>query len=336
MKPIAAYALGIDYALVHYSKMVMDAPIMARDPNKRDPESGTPIKDWPTNYGDKVRNEKIPIVSAIAESTNTVAAQVGMWVSRDAMFEFLEETLQISSLVPEDRDLGPLVLGSQTYGMSAYELAGAYAMFGGEQQYGVFTTLHSYSKVTDAKGNIVLEPEVMPIQAVEQSTGYVMNRLLYNVVHSGTYPGGASPTAGGMALEGEMESVGKTGTTSNDNDRWFVGLTPYYVTAVWWGYDNTTPDKGYTFYRKWSANARTNIPVNVWKALMEPIHAELPYKEFPERPEGVVETTFCTISGGLAQPGCPAMGGYYTDFGLPETCPGHGDAEEEGAEAAEP
>ncbi|NLW78894.1 MAG: hypothetical protein GXY32_05720 [Ruminococcaceae bacterium] len=335
MKPIAAYALGIDMGIISYSKMVMDAPIMARDPNKRN-EVGNPIKDWPTNYSNTWRQSKMPIVSAVAESTNTVAAQVGDWVGRQEMYEFLEDTLGISSLVPTDMDLGPLVLGSQTYGISPYELAGAYAMFGGTDTYGVYTTLHSYSKVTDAAGNVVMEPEVMPVQAISPETGYVMNRLLYNVVHTGTYPGGASPTAGGMAIEGEMESVGKTGTTSEDNDRWFVGLTPHYVTAVWWGYDNQSAEQKYTFYRRWSAAARTNIPANIWKAVITPVQENMEVKSFPDVPEGVVTEQFCIESGGLYQAGCPgAMTGYYTSFGVPEPCPGHG-AAPEGEAPAEP
>ncbi len=324
MKPIAAYALGIDSGIINYSKMVMDSAVSPSDPYNPqvDPETGSVINDWPSNYG-ITRDERIPIVSAIAESTNTVAVQVGMWVGIEQMFEFLQDTLGITSLVdPNDMDLAPLVLGSQTYGMSAYELAGAYTMFGGTETYGVHNTLHSYTRVEDARGNIVLQPELTPTQAIDPQTGYVMNRLLTNVVNYGTYPGGASPTAGGMVPthpDGTMEAAGKTGTTSDDNDRWFVGLTPYYVTAVWWGYDQE-----HTLYNRWSPAASTNIPVNVWKSLMEEVQAELPIETFPEMPEGVQVATFCTASGNLAQAGCPGtMQGYYTSFGMPEPCAGH-------------
>ncbi|MDL2219205.1 transglycosylase domain-containing protein [Ruminococcaceae bacterium OttesenSCG-928-O06] len=321
MKPIAAYALGIDFGIINYSTMIMDAAIQPKNPYNPsiDPETGLVINDWPSNYG-ITRNERIPVVSAIAESTNTVACQVGMWVGVEYMFEFLVDTLQITSLVePRDIDIAPLVLGSMTYGMSAYELAAAYAMFGGEDTYGVYTTPHSYTHVTNARGDVVLTPDIMPMQAISAQTGYVMNRLLSNVVRTGSYPGGASPTAGGRMPEGEMDAAGKTGTTSEDNDRWFVGLTPYYVTTVWWGYD-----QDHTLRGRWSAAARTNIPVNTWKALMEDVQADLEYKEFPAMPEGVRTETFCTSSGDLFQAGCPGgMTGYYTENSVPEPCRGH-------------
>lgn len=334
MKPIAAYALGIDYGIIHYSKMVKDEGVMSRNAANpsRDAETGKVVKDWPKNFG-ITRHSNIPVVSAVAESTNTVPCQIGMWLGLEPMYEFLVDTLEVTSLAdPVDMGLGPLVLGSQTYGMSAYELAGAYMMFGGEESYGVKNTLHSYTKVVDSKGNIVLQPELAPQQAIKPESGYVMNRLLNNVLDRGSWPGGASPTAGGMRpVDGEgepIEAVAKTGTTSDDNDRWFVGLTPHYVVAVWWGYDVKHQ------LDNWSPRASTNIPVNVWKALIESIWDDLPEKHFPDMPEGVVVEKFCTSSGNLARPGCPSMEGYYTSDHVPEECRGH--EREPGEEGAEP
>jgi penicillin-binding protein 1A len=333
MKPIAAYALGIDYGIINYSKAIMDAPVGFRNPNniRTNPDTGVAIKDWPDNYGGPtmVRHAKVPVFSAIAESTNTVAAQVGMWVGRETMFKFLRDTLEITSLVePTDVDLAPLVLGSSTYGMSAYEMAGAYTMFGGDDTYGQHTSLHCYSRVEDRYGNIVLQPRTNTVQAINAESGYVMNRMLRNVMQNGSYPApvrAASPTAGGMALEGEMPSAGKTGTTNEDNDRWFVGLTPYYVTAVWWGYD-----RDHTLYAEggkgWPAGGRRNPPINMWKVLMEDVQSTYEVKDFPPAPEGVTEQSFCTISGGSPIEGCPTMMGYYTSFGLPELCSGHDEA----------
>ncbi len=323
MKPIAAYALGIDLGIITYSTGVQDIGLLSRDPiNKPN------AKDWPKNFNNRYRKTALPVCSAIAESTNTVAAQVGLWVERETMFEFLTETLQIDSLVqPDDVDIAPLALGSMTFGMSMYELAGAYQMFGGNDTYGVFNSLHSYLRVEDSRGNIVLEPEMTTVQAIDPQSGYVMNRLLSNVLR-GSVPGGATGTARGMAPEGEMDSVAKTGTTSDDTDRLFVGLTPYYVTAVWWGYDQE-----HDFLGKWSPSASTNVPPNVWRDLMETVQADLPVKEFPEQPDGIEELSFCTISGDRARTGCPTARGYYTSFNIPEYCRGHRAPEDPAAEA---
>ncbi len=336
MKPIAAYALGIDYGIITYSKGVMDVGVRNNpgSPRATDAE-GNPVNNWPRNYSGTYRNYPLPICSAITESTNTVAAQVGMWVGVDSMYSFLTQTLQISSLVePYDLDLGPLVLGSMTHGMCAYELAGAYMMFGGNDTYGTYNSLHSYLRIEDSRGNIVMKPEQTTVQAIDPQSGYVMNRLLSNVLRGSGMPGGAAATAGGMSPVGEMDSVAKTGTTSDDIDRWFVGLTPYYVTAVWWGYDNDgikDPADRHDL-SAWSPGARTNIPVNVWKTLMEDVQEEMPVKEFPAQPDGIVEDTFCTISGDLASAGCPGMRGYYTSFNIPDHCAvAHGGEEEAAA-----
>ncbi len=323
MKPIAAYALGIDTGLITYSTGIEDAPVLSRNPIE-----SPNAKDWPSNFSNSYRDYELPVASAIAESTNTVAAQVGLWVGREEMYDFLTETLQISSLVrPDDVDIAPLVLGSMTYGMSLYELAGSYQMFGGDENYGVHNNLHCYLRVEDADGNIVMEPPMTTVQAIDPQSGYVMNRLLSNVLH-GSVPN-ATATARGMAPEGEMDSVAKTGTTSDDKDRLFVGLTPYYVTAVWWGYDSE-----YDMNGRWSPSASTNIPPNVWKSLMETVQEDLPYREFPEQPEGIQELSYCTRSGDLPISGCPTALGYYTDFTELEHCAGHLTPEEEAALAA--
>lgn len=326
MKPIAAYALGIDYGLITYSTMVEDSGVLVNKENRQivDAESGAVARNWPKNFSNTYRNRGIPVVSAISESTNTVAVRVGMWVGKDTMFDFLHDTLQVKSLDdPRDRDLAPLVLGSMTYGMSAYELASSYMMFGGgEKGYGVYTTPHCYSKIEDAKGNLVYQPEIVSVQAINPQSGYVVNRMMSTVLRGGAP--GVSPTAGGMAPAGGMDSVAKTGTTSDDKDRWFVGLTPYYITTVWWGYD-----EDYDFYGKWSPSARTNPPPNVWKYLMETVQEELPEKQFPAPPDGIQAKGYCTISGDLANAGCPTAQGYYTDFGLPAVCTGAHEEPEE-------
>ncbi len=329
MKLTAAYPMAMDYGIITYSKMIPDASMRSRNPYNPeiDPETGAPIFDWPLNYGGGTREgTPIPVVSAIAESTNTVAARVGNMVGIEEMYEFLTDTLDVTTLVDADMDLAPLVLGSQTYGMSLYELAGAYMMYGGNDTYGQFTTLHSYLRVEDSQGNIILEPKISTVQAIDPQTGYILNRALYNVVHDGAYPGGAYPTAGGVYPNvNDIPAIGKTGTTTEDNDRVFVGLTPYYVTGVWWGYDeeHTLLQEG---GKGWPAGARNNIPVNVWKALMNTVQEPLEYKDFPAVPEGVRQLQFCTASGDLWQEGCPgAMTGYYADFKVPEPCRGHAD-----------
>ncbi len=302
MKPIGAYALGIDLGVVSYATRVPDTYVI-------------PSQNWPVNYGPSApSNQTVPVYSAVAQSLNTIPAHIGEWVGVQTLYDFLEGTLEISTLVPEgnvnDVALSPLVLGGMTNGMIPAELAAAYTMFGGEDTYGVHNTLHCYERVTDSRGNIVMEPEITSMQAISPASGYIMNRLLSGVL---TQPGA---TAYGMTLQ-TSDAVAKTGTTSDDKDRWFVGLTPNYVSVVWWGYDQNE-------IINWSPAASTNPPPIVWREVMDNVQAEMPESSFPEMPAGVVERAYCVDTGLLAGDACANRGvGYYLENSLPAVCLGN-------------
>ncbi len=301
MKPVAAYPLGIDNGLIHYSSRLPDTYVI-------------PEQNWPVNYGPTLpTGGSVLVCDAIAESTNTIAAHVGEYVGVEPMYEFAAETLGITTLVnegdPSDLSLSPMVLGALTHGITATELANAYTMYGGEDHYGAVSTLHCYQRVLDSQGNIIMEPDVVTMQAVSEETGYIMNRLLMGVLDS---PIG---TAHGQALT-TSDSAGKTGTTNDEKDRWFVGLSPEYVTAIWWGFDSNEP---------MPIDHSTNPPPTVWRTIIDDVQAQREHKvNFPTQPEGVVERSFCRDTGLLAGTGCSNLGvGYYNAAKLPDTCPGH-------------
>ncbi len=317
MKPVAAYPLALDYGLINYGSLVPDSYVQTNP-------------DWPVNYGPTApTNKLVPVYYALLNSMNTVAAKIGKMVTEEEMFNFASETLEISTLVregdPSDMGLSPLVLGGMTNGITTAELAAAYTMYGGGgddgNTYGVHSTLHCYERVLDADGNIIMTPEVVQMQAISPETGYIMNRMLSNVLRM---QGG---TAYGMALE-TTDSVGKTGTTSDNKDRWFVGLTPNYVTACWWGYDTGEP-------LALAAGATTNPPTIAWKMIMDTVQANMEPKEFPPKPEAVVEKAFCRDSGLLQGEHCTnLMTGYYNANDLPAVCDSHSGVPPEDAAAA--
>lgn len=319
MKPISAYALGIDFGAINYSSMLPDTGVRARAGDPSHDAAGNPILNWPKNFSGFGTGKLYPVVSAVSVSLNTVAVRVGERVGIPDMFDFLQNTLQITSLIEtgpvNDMDLGPLVLGSQTNGISPYEMAAAYQIFGNG---GTFYSRHCYTQVVDSHGSIVLEPEKTREQAISRESSFIMNRILSTVIKGGAP--GVSPTAGGMMPKGEMDAVGKTGTTSDDNDRWFLGVTPYFSTAVWWGYD----EKHDFITQRWPAGARNNPPIHVWKTLMEQRQETMEPISFPEKPEKVTEAAFCLSSGLLAGEGCPrGPVGYYNEnipTGVPDVC----------------
>ena len=319
MKPIGAYALALDYKLISYSSQILDAPYYSAEdkkvlkdqyigvmsPYSEAAQSRTDVwRAWPTNYGG-VGGQGNPmlIYDALQQSYNTVAVWVGDMVGVDYLYNFVHDTLECSYISAEnDMDLGPLVLGSQSNGLTVVQLAGAYTMF----NTGSYTTPHYYTEVTDYQGNMILDNNkyINTTQAISADTAYIMNRMLWNVLHS---PKG---TAYGRAPDGEMDSVAKTGTTSNYKDYTFAGLTPYYVTAIWWGCDRPTE---MDTLGKAGKNAS---PIQyAWKALMEDLQADLPVKEFAKG-ENVVEKHFDTSTGAIISGGGSV--GYYTEDNLPD------------------
>lgn len=319
MKPIGAYALALDYKLINYSSQILDSPYYSAEDKKvlKDQYIGvmSPYSEaaqsrsdvwraWPTNYGG-VGGQGNPMLvyDALQQSYNTVAVWVGDMVGVDYLYNFVHDTLECSYINAEnDMDLGPLVLGSQSSGLTVVQLAGAYTMF----NTGTFTTPHYYTEITDYQGNMILDNNkyINTTQAISADTAYIMNRMMWNVLHS------RKGTAYGKAPDGEMDSVAKTGTTSNYKDYTFAGLTPYYVTAIWWGCDRPTE---MDTLGKAGKNAS---PIQyAWKALMEDLQADLPVKEFAKG-ENVVEKHFDTSTGAIISSGGSV--GYYTEDNLPD------------------
>ena len=100
-----------------------------------------------------------------------------------------------------------------------------------------------------------------------------------------------------QSLTGGISTYGKTGTTDDDCDKWFVGFTPYYVGACWYGFDNPASIS--------AAGVSGNPTVTAWNLVMEKIHESLNPREIT-KPSNVVEAQVCEYSGMLATDTCPA------------------------------
>lgn len=302
MKAVAAYPLGIDMDLINYSSVLMDDYFPIPD------GKGGTRTDWPSNWNGRYSHSMTTVYEALKKSLNTVAVRVGDWVTPRTMFEFARDTLGITTLDENsDIDLAPMVLGATTTGLSPYELAGAYMMYGDG---GRMTSLHSYTSVRDYQGNEILEKDIVTTQAIGEDTVYIMNRLLHSVLFD--YSG----TAYGIHPDANvMDSIGKTGTTNDNKDVWFVGLTPKYVMATWYGYDQNEPmddyNNYYIYHRKGSQKGHPGA--SAFAEVMDTIQADLSEEEIVEweKPDSVEIGAFCTISGDIPTDGCPRGTGYY-------------------------
>ena len=281
----------MELGLITQNTKVNDSPYIKLD--------GKP--DWlPKNSGGG-NYGVITIRTALQRSLNNVSAQILDKLTPQTSFAFLKDKLGVTSLVDADCDYAPLSLGQLTNGITVREMAQAYSAFVND---GVFTYSRTYSYVTDSDGNVVLENPARTITAFQPNTAWNMTDMLYNAVNAGT---------GTEARLANMPVAGKTGTTSDNRDRWFVGFTPYYVAAVWTGYD--MPEV---------MNFAGNPASQIWRLVMAPIHENLPYKDFPTPDVG--EPTGIFGSFYFPPPSTPAPQ-QSTDTGTGDTGGngGHGD-----------
>ena len=147
----------------------------------------------------------------------------------------------------------------------------------------MYTAPRTYTRVEDPDGNVILENEAKSSVAMKDTTAALMNSLLQEVVNAGTgYEGRISG----------MHVAGKTGTTNNDQDRYFVGYTPYYSCAVWVGYAHNQ-----------RIVASGNPAASMWQKVMSRIHADLPDKDFFSC-SGLTRVSVCADSGLLATDSC--------------------------------
>ena len=300
MKPIGAYVLGIELDKINWSSAFEDSPV-----RKVEDEQTGEMKDWPRNFSETYSGKNLLVADALARSINTIAVRVGEQVGVNKIYNFTTKELGITSFVSADKDSGPMILGSSTTGVTPEEMAGAYSIFGSG---GSFTTIHSYVRVDFGSGKELLTPEIETKQVIDSDTAYIMNRLLAGVMQG-------AGTGAGYSVNDGMDSVGKTGTTSDNRDHWFIGLTPYYVTASWYGYDENLP---------LSVNYSAHPPTLAWRNVMRTAQRGLEDKQFPVD-ETVEEIKYCAVTGLLPGSGCPTATGYYKQGKGPVgVCPGHG------------
>ena len=291
MKPLGAYSLGLEENVFTYSTGFMDSS---------DPVGGVSFKNYDGGY----REGRVSMPEAIKVSLNTTAVCAVYEMGYEKTYEYLENSLGITSLDARDMGPGPLALGTLTHGISPYEMCAAYSVFGND---GTYHDPHCYTRIEDARGEVVLDKEahIKHRYAVSPQTALMMNRMLQGVITGGT---GRNARPNNTTLP----YAGKTGTTSDWKDFWFIGMNPYYVCAVWEGYDE--PIKMRTIEPK-----PTQL---IFKEIMGRISENLPYKDFPTVNEvgGIVMRYYCRDSGFLASGGCPSAQGYYKIGHLPRGC----------------
>lgn len=281
MKPLGVYALGIDTNVITYSTMISNSALNI---------GGTEFRNYGYNTTGPVSVQHAVEVSYNLPPIRILHKKIGYHNS----FTFCKEKIGLNHLVEETDENANLAVGGLSYGLTSVESTAAYAIFGNGGKYYEPTT---YSQVLDANGEIVLAYDKEPIQAISEESATIMNRILRTVVYGG------SATAG-YADFGDFTVFAKTGTTSDNKDRWFAGGTPHYVSSVWFGCDEP--------FAMNSLSTGTNPALLVWRSVMTRVHEGLDSDKTFVMSDDVTTGTYCALSGKIKGSKCPAGGtGYY-------------------------
>lgn len=218
------------------------------------------------------------IREAITVSRNVPAVKIITDISPELAYDYVLN-FGITTLTEEEQHYQSMALGGLTYGATNFEMTAAYAAIG---NYGVYNEPKLYTKVLDHDGNILLDnTDTISHRVIKESTAWLLSSALRSVVTDGSAT---------WLIDEDMYYAGKSGTSQNSTDKWFIGFSPYYTAGVWIGNDDSTPvDEDYY----------SMTQLLTWKNIMDKVHENLEYAEF-QKPYNIVEAEICSESGKLA------------------------------------
>ncbi|NER95902.1 MAG: PBP1A family penicillin-binding protein [Symploca sp. SIO1B1] len=210
----------------------------------------------PKNYSETFRGWT-SIIQALRNSVNIVAVKALISVGWDP-------TIEIAHKMGIESELKPtysLALGASE--VNLLEMTSAYGTLAAR---GVHTESYGIKRILDQKGNVIYEQSLTSEQVVTEDTAAIMNWMLQGVVNHGT----------GRAASLSRPVAGKTGTTDEARDLWFVGYIPQLVAGVWLGNDNNKPT--------WSTSSTA---ATTWRRFMVQVIEDIKVENFPKRPNNI-------------------------------------------------
>ncbi|SCZ81326.1 transglycosylase domain-containing protein [Acidaminobacter hydrogenoformans] len=274
IKPLAVYLPAIDTKKFTAASVIDDAPVYLKGGTDR----------WPLNWyeGSTKYWGLQTIRESIEWSINVNAAKVAQAVGLQTSVDYLKK-LGVTSVVEtgayNDMNLAAMSLGGMSRGISPLEMAQAY---GAIANGGVLNKTTTFTKVIDNRGNVILENAPYLTRVADEKAAYILQDMLRTTVTDGL----AKVAAIRNGNTG-IPVAGKTGTTSNQIDAWFVGFTPYYTASVWFGNDVNMPlDQG------------SKVAAQFWNQVMTTVHEGYQNKNFTPV-NGLVSLSVDTKSGKL-------------------------------------
>lgn len=289
VKPLSVYAPALEQGKITYATVLDDVPVQFLS-------AATGYKPWPQN-ANMVYRGLTNVNYALANSLNTIALKVLDRVGIERAFSFLRDTVGVTSLIEKeplegggyltDKAPAALALGQMNRGVTLREMTAAYSIFSNGGQY---NKSRSYYKVYDSRGRELLSRESESHYAISSANACVMTKMLEHVISTGT----AKP----ITLDSIIDVAGKTGTTQNNCDKWFIAFSPYCLCGIWYGYEYPKPIK----------EAEKNRYLEVWNDVMVDLHRRYYIPAGGRRSfsmdSNVIRVTVCRDSGLLMTPDC--------------------------------
>lgn len=281
IKPISVYLPALDNGYTAASA-IDDIPFYDKG------------KLWPKNWYTGYRGIH-SLRKSVEQSVNVNSVKTVQNIGIATSMSYLEKMGIISKTNPgsdsfitsqegktNDENLSSLGLGGMTNGLTTLEVTAAYGTIAND---GVFVEPISFTKILDKNGNLLLDNVPKETIVVSQQIAYIMKDILRTTVTDGL---------AGRAKLPNMVVGGKTGTTQNQADIWFVGFTPYYVTGTWIGNDLPVI----------TLTKSSGTAAELWQHISSKIHEGLESKTSFEQPSGIVSANVCSQSGLLPSALC--------------------------------
>ncbi len=279
MKPIAAYLPALEKGYTQPAGLIDDSQIVLKDGRK-----GYHI---PKNYNRRYEG-LMTAREALNRSINIPALRLFLYEVKIPNAWNFVRSLGVTTIQPQDEHAQTGVLGGLSKGVSVKELTAAYGTI---PNMGVYNEPHLISKITDADGKIVYQFKPQAKRVYSKQTAFLMTDMLKTVISDPRGTGKRMQNA--FKSYGTIDIAGKTGTTQNFGDVWFMGYTPDVTLGVWAGYRqqvNTLSQEGHSRAQ------------SVWALIMNEAVKDQPQlfknKHFTQ-PEGVVKVTVSSLTGKL-------------------------------------
>ncbi|MDR2659172.1 MAG: PBP1A family penicillin-binding protein [Spirochaetaceae bacterium] len=292
------YSAAIDSGKFTPSSMIYDVPVVFHN------EDGTPY--IPLNFRGEWKGQVL-LYDALAQSMNVPSLKILDTIGFDTAIDRAALLLGISDPNIKRRTFPHLYpIGLGTISIAPIQMARAFAVFANEGREVVPMAIRY---IENRNGTVIFDNEReirlkqrqkgSAAQLISPQNAYVMTGLLKKTVEIGTL-GGQGAKFVFLNDKGErfhIAAAGKTGTTQNWSDAWTVGFTPYYTTAIWFGFDKPGNSLGLTL-------TGATLAGPIWGSFMREVHRGLPAREFKRPESGVVDIRVCAKSGQLLTPAC--------------------------------